>query len=148
MLWIGNCDVTSIEIWRHCLYTIYYEGLNYTIWDKITPPWKFIGETPEIQIGCYRGDSGQQRHSGQRYVFMVIPQARHTIYTDWIRGASSSSFRGGGNFHELSFDDVIVLIQLWYNFSQTVTDMFFSQHIRKWELISFNQACNKGGEAY
>jgi len=23
---------------------------------------------------------------------------------------------GGGNFHEISFDDVIVLIQLWYNF--------------------------------
>jgi len=22
---------------------------------------------------------------------------------------------GGGNFHELSFDDVIVLIQAWYN---------------------------------
>jgi len=31
------------------------------------------------------------------------------------RGAISSSFRGG-NFHELSFDDVIVLIQPWYNF--------------------------------
>jgi len=23
---------------------------------------------------------------------------------------------GGGNFYEISFDDVIVLIQLWYNF--------------------------------
>jgi len=32
------------------------------------------------------------------------------------RGATSSSFRGGGNFHELSFDDVIVLIQTRYNF--------------------------------
>jgi len=31
------------------------------------------------------------------------------------RGATSSSFRGG-NFHELSFDDVIMLIQVWYNF--------------------------------
>jgi len=29
------------------------------------------------------------------------------------RGATSSSFRGGGNFHEISFDDVIVLIQPW-----------------------------------
>jgi len=29
---------------------------------------------------------------------------------------------GGGNFHEVSFDDVIVLIQPWYKFSQTVTD--------------------------
>jgi len=25
-------------------------------------------------------------------------------------------FISGGNFHELSFDDVIVLIQPWYNF--------------------------------
>jgi len=33
-----------------------------------------------------------------------------------IRVATSSSFRGGGNFHELSFNDVIVLIQPWYNF--------------------------------
>jgi len=23
---------------------------------------------------------------------------------------------GGGNFHEISFDDVIVLIQSWYNY--------------------------------
>ena len=33
-----------------------------------------------------------------------------------VTGASSSSFRGGGNFHERSFDDVIVLIQAWNNF--------------------------------
>jgi len=25
---------------------------------------KRISEPPEIQIGCYRGDPGQQRHSG------------------------------------------------------------------------------------
>jgi len=33
------------------------------------------------------------------------------------RGATSSSFRRGGNFHEILFDDVIVLIQPRYNFS-------------------------------
>jgi len=33
-----------------------YEGLNYSILDKVTPLWKRIGEPPEIQIGCYRGD--------------------------------------------------------------------------------------------
>jgi len=37
------------------------------------------------------------------------------------RGATSSSFRGRGNFHEISFDDFIVLIQPWQTFSQTVT---------------------------
>jgi len=35
-----------------------YEGLNYTILDKITPLWKPIGEPPEIEIGCYRGEPG------------------------------------------------------------------------------------------
>ena len=34
----------------------------------------------------------------------------------WTRGATSSSFRGGGNFHEISFDAIIVLVQPWYNF--------------------------------
>jgi len=37
------------------------------------------------------------------------------------RGATSSSFCGGGNFHEISFNDVIVLnrgttFSPWYNF--------------------------------
>jgi len=41
-----------------------YVGLKYTILDKIKPLWKRISEPPEIQIGCYRGDPGQQRHSG------------------------------------------------------------------------------------
>jgi len=41
-----------------------YEGLNYIILDKIKPLWKRIGEPPEIQIGCYTGDPGQQRYSG------------------------------------------------------------------------------------
>jgi len=38
--------------------------MNYTISDKITPLWKRIGEPLEIKIGCYRGNPGQQRHSG------------------------------------------------------------------------------------
>jgi len=36
-------------------------------------------------------------------------------YITSARDATRSSIRGG-IFHELSFDDVIVLIQLWYNF--------------------------------
>ena len=44
-----------------------HEGLNYTILDKIISLWKRIGEPPEIQVGCYRGDPGQQRHSGSSY---------------------------------------------------------------------------------
>jgi len=62
VVWISNCDVTSIGIWCHHLYTIWWS--TYTILDKIKPLWKRIGELPEIQIGCYRGDPDQQRHPG------------------------------------------------------------------------------------
>jgi len=31
-------------------------------------------------------------------------------------GAQPALHFGGGNFHEISFDDVIVPIQPWYNF--------------------------------
>jgi len=44
-----------------------YEGLNCTIFDKITPLWKRISEPREIQIGCYKDDPGQQRHLGSSY---------------------------------------------------------------------------------
>jgi len=43
------------------------KNLNKTILDKIAPLWKRIGEPPEIQIGCYRDDSGHQRHLGSSY---------------------------------------------------------------------------------
>jgi len=33
-----------------------------------------------------------------------------------MAGAQPALHFGGVNFHELSFDDVIVLIQAWYNF--------------------------------
>jgi len=46
-----------------------YEDLNCTILDKITPLWKRICEPPELQIGCYRGEPGQQRHSGSSHEF-------------------------------------------------------------------------------
>ena len=29
VVWIGNCDVTSIEIWRHYIYTIWRSKLHY-----------------------------------------------------------------------------------------------------------------------
>jgi len=38
-----------------------------------------------------------------------------TTTINLTRGATSSSFRGG-NFHEILFDDVFLLIQQWYNF--------------------------------
>jgi len=56
--------VTSQALKYHVITYTPYEGLNYTILDETTPVWKRIGEPPEIQIGCYRGDPGQQRHLG------------------------------------------------------------------------------------
>jgi len=32
------------------------------------------------------------------------------------QGRNQLFYSGGGNFHEISFDDVIVIIQPWYNF--------------------------------
>ena len=57
-------NVTSQAL--KCCVIIYtpYEGLNYTVLDKITPQWKRSGE---IQIGFYRDDPGQQRHSCSSY---------------------------------------------------------------------------------
>ena len=65
-----------------------YEGLNYTILYKITPLWKRIGEPPEIQIGCYRGDPDQQRHTDSYDLFWLCKAVRRLRH--W-------------NFHLLSF---------------------------------------------
>ena len=58
-MWFELVTVTSqAEKYDVINYTP-YEGLNYTILDKITPLSKRIDEPPEIQIGCCRGYPGQ-----------------------------------------------------------------------------------------
>ena len=57
VVWIGNCDVTGIEIWGYYPYTIWRSKLYYFRQSK--PLWKRIGEPPEIQTGCYNGDPGR-----------------------------------------------------------------------------------------
>jgi len=66
-LWFELATVTSQALKYYVITYTPYEGLNYTISDKTTPLWKRIGEPPEIQIGCYRGDPSHQRHSGSSY---------------------------------------------------------------------------------
>jgi len=62
-LWFKLASVTS-QVSKYDVITYSpYEGLIC----KIAPLWKRIGETPEIQIGCYRGGPGHQRHSGSSY---------------------------------------------------------------------------------
>ena len=51
-----------------------YEGINYTVVDKIKPLWKRTDEPPEIQIGCYRGDPGQQRYSALLIIRFVLTE--------------------------------------------------------------------------
>jgi len=41
--------------------------IQYNILNNIKPLLKRIGEPPQIQIGCCKGDTGKQRHSGSSY---------------------------------------------------------------------------------
>ena len=66
-LWFELANVTSQALKYDVITYAPYEGLNYTILSKITSLWKRIGEPPEIQIACCRGDPGQQRHRGSSY---------------------------------------------------------------------------------
>jgi len=63
-MWFELATVTSQALKCYVIIHTPYVGLNYSISDKIKPLWKRIGEPPEIQIGCYRGDPGQHPHSG------------------------------------------------------------------------------------
>jgi len=75
ILWFELATVTSQALKYGVITCTPYEGLNYIILEKITPAWKRIGKSPEIQIGYYRGDPGQQRHASSSY----------TAYSDGIK---------------------------------------------------------------
>ena len=68
-MWFELATVTSQTLQCDIINYVYtpYAGLNCTILDKITQLWKRISQPQEIQIGCYRGDPGQTRHSGSSY---------------------------------------------------------------------------------
>ena len=51
-MWFDLATITSQALKYDVITYTSYEGLNYIIWDKITPLWKRIGEPSEIQIGC------------------------------------------------------------------------------------------------
>jgi len=66
--WSFELEVVTSQTLKYDLITCTpYEGLNYTILDKITVQRKRVGEPPEIQKSCYWGDPGHQRHSGSSY---------------------------------------------------------------------------------
>ena len=66
-MWFESAIVTSQALKYDVIIYTPYEGLNSTKTDKITLLSKRIGEPPEIQIGCYRDEPGQQRHSSSSY---------------------------------------------------------------------------------
>ena len=66
-MWFELAIVTSQSLKYDVITYAPHEGLDSTITDKITPLWKHIGEPPEIQLGCHRGEPGQQRHSSSSY---------------------------------------------------------------------------------
>jgi len=45
-----------------------------------------------------------------------IASQRSSIISRYLDTGAQPAFHFGGNFHEISFDDVLVLIQPWYNF--------------------------------
>ena len=100
-MWFELATVMSQALKYDVIIYAPYEGLNYTIiLDKITSLWKRISEPPEIQIGCYRGDPGQQRHSGSSYdksAFILLNKTVRRL-RHW-------------NFHLLSF--WLALLLLW-----------------------------------
>jgi len=63
-LWFELATVTSQALKYDVITYTPYERIYCAILDKTTPLRKRIGEPPEIQIGCYRGDPGHQRHLG------------------------------------------------------------------------------------
>ena len=48
--------------------------------------------------------------------FKLIPVAKINFLHDPIEGRNQLFISGGGNFHEISSDDVMVLIRPWHNF--------------------------------
>ena len=51
--------------------------------------------------------------------------------------ARLSAIRGGENFHENSFDNVIVLVQPWYNVFETLTDKVLFAAFLKMRTFQF-----------
>jgi len=68
-LWLELATVMSQTLKYDVITYTSYEGLNYAILGKITPLCKRIGEPPDFQKGCYRGDPGRQGHSGSYDLF-------------------------------------------------------------------------------
>jgi len=111
------------------------KGVNYSIWIAFLT---FLNKNPNV---AKNRDVIEKNWVEKNWVHFSIQQPRnipnqftdlkqlkktfffvYQCYTSiwWTsaqpRSATSSSFRGGSNFHEISFDDVIVLVQPWCNF--------------------------------
>ena len=76
-------------------------------------------EAPAPGIQCHGGIQRVKLQDGNAVTRLFFWLHNNSFYTYYgIQGRNQLFISGGSNFHELSFDDVIVLIQP----SQTVTD--------------------------
>jgi len=95
---------------------------------KLSNSWRMYSRTKTLSDACFyaiikQGCICEWKHRS----VMNMPHGsieQWTGCTVHARCPTSSSLRGGVNFHEISFDDVIVVIQPWYKFFANVTDKF------------------------
>jgi len=74
---------------------------------QIKPRSKVYNNLPEIWIFAT-----SLENCSKCFFNLIFYVSKHYYITEQGR---NQLFISGGNFHELSFDDVIVLIQEWYN---------------------------------
>jgi len=110
VVWIGNCDVTSIEIWRHYIYTMWTSKLHYFRQNYTTTKtyrWTNWNWNRLLQ--------GRPRSSAS---FGLIIRF---ILTDWIKP-----------FQRLSHWNFHILLSFWLALSLSCDVMLCKN---KWEIL-------------
>jgi len=78
------------------------------------------------------GFSGKELETCEWTIIVWCEQGRNQLFIS-----------GGGNFHEISFDDVTMLIQPWYNFFANGHRQSFFETFPKMRTFSFNQDADR-----
>jgi len=102
VIWIGNCDVTSIKIWRHYLYTIWrfklhYFGQNYTTMKMFQ--WTTWNSNSLLQ--------GRPRSLASLGLIIRLILTEYWLNSDWIKPFDALRH---WNFHLLSFWLALLLL--------------------------------------
>jgi len=104
LLWDGTGQL-NMSHGQPCIYTKWRSKLHHLRQNYTTM--RTYGEISEIQIGCYKGDPGQQHHSGQWYCFYGHSAgSSHDLH--WLNKTVRSLSHW--NFHLLSFWLALLLL--------------------------------------